>query len=399
MSHRSIRDIDLTGKKVFIRVDFNVPLDKTGTEITSDTRVQAALPTIRLALEKGAAVVVASHLGRPKGRPEPTMSLNPVASLLKNLLGQNVTKTNDCIGDEVNHLVTQMSPGDVVLLENLRFHAAEEANDPDFSAQLASLCDVYVNDAFSAAHRAHASTEGMARLVNDKVIGLLMEKELKYLTMAVSDPKRPYVAIVGGAKISGKIDVLDKFLELADKVLIGGAMTYTFLHAQGIEVGGSLLEKDKLDVARTIIDKAGDKLLLPKDHLVATELQMDTAVQVVDGYDRPIPPDMKGVDIGPETVKLYRKILSNARFIVWNGPMGVFEIPKFAHGTLKIARAIAESDAVSIIGGGDSEKAVRIAGVGTDITHMSTGGGAALEFLAGRRLPSIEVLAGTGLAP
>lgn len=395
MSHRSIRDIDLAGKKVFIRVDFNVPLDKNGTEVTSDTRVRAALPTIQLALKKGAAVIVASHLGRPKGRPKPSMSLDPIAPLLEKLLGQNVTKTGDCIGDEVNRLVAQMSPGDIVLLENLRFHAAEEENDPDFSAQLASLCDVYVNDAFGTAHRAHASTEGIARLVHKKAIGLLMEKELQYLTMALSKPERPYIAIVGGAKISGKIDVLDRFLELADKILIGGAMTYTFLHAQGIEVGGSLLEKDKLDVARTIINKAGDKLVLPKDHVIAAELQTDANIRVVDGYNEPIPSDMKGVDIGPETVDLYKKTLANARFIIWNGPMGVFEIPKFARGTLEMAHAIAESSGLSIVGGGDSEKAIRTAGVETSITHISTGGGASLEFLAGHRLPGIEVLSRT----
>ncbi len=394
MPFQSIRDLDLAGKRVFIRVDFNVPLDETGTEITSDTRIRAALPTIHLALEKGASVIAASHMGRPMGKPNSKMRLDPVAVRLAELLGQEVKKADDCIGDKVEQLARSLSPGDVLLLENLRFHAAEEANDPDFAAHLASLCDVYVNDAFGAAHRAHASTAGMAELVPERAAGLLMERELRYLAMAVSAPERPYVAIVGGAKISGKIDVLESFLERADKVLLGGAMSYTFLRAQGIDVGASLVEEDKLEVARTTAANAGDKLLLPRDHVIAADLSAEVETRVVNGTSDPIPPGMKGLDIGPATVDLYRSTIATAKFIVWNGPMGVFEVPPFARGTLEIARAVAESDALSIIGGGDSEKAVRAAGVGDGITHISTGGGASLEFLAGHKLPGVEALGG-----
>ena len=394
MSYQSIRDLDPVGKRVFIRVDFNVPLDESGTEITSDTRIRAALPTIQLALDKGASVIAASHLGRPTGQPNAKMRLDPVARRLAELLGREVKKADDCVGDQVERLAAGLSPGEVLLLENLRFHAAEEANDSDFAARLAALCDVYVNDAFGAAHRAHASTTGMARLVPECAAGLLMERELKYLAMAVSAPERPYVAIVGGAKISGKIDVLDSFLERADRVLIGGAMTYTFLRAQGIEVGSSLVEEDKLEVARATAAKAGDKLLLPRDHVIAAELSAEAETQVVDGGTEPIPPGMKGLDIGPATVELYRAAIAEAKFIVWNGPMGVFEVEPFARGTLDVARAVAASDAVSIIGGGDSEKAVRAAGVEDSITHISTGGGASLEFLAGRKLPGVEALGG-----
>ena len=322
------------------------------------------------------------------------MRLDPVARRLGELLGRHVNKADDCVGDEVERLAAGLSPGEVLLLENLRFHDEEEANDPDFAARLASLCDVYVNDAFGAAHRAHASTAGMARLAPQRAAGLLMERELKYLTMAVSAPERPYVAIVGGAKISGKIDVLESFLERADKVLIGGAMTYTFLRAQGIPVGTSLVEEDKLDVARTTAEKAGDKLLLPRDHVIADSLSTDAEARVVNGTSEPIPPGMKGLDIGPATTDLYRAAIARAKFIVWNGPMGVFEVPPFDRGTLEIARAVAASEAVSIIGGGDSEKAVRAAGVGDSITHISTGGGASLEFLAGRTLPGVEALGG-----
>ena len=322
------------------------------------------------------------------------MRMDPVARRLGELLGREVKKADDCVGDDVESLAAGLSPGDTLLLENLRFYAAEEANDPNFAARLASLCDVYVNDAFGAAHRAHASTEGMARLVPERAAGLLMERELKYLAMAVSAPERPYLAIVGGAKISGKIDVLESFLERADKVLIGGAMTYTFLRAQGIEVGSSLVEDDKLEVARTTAARAGDKLLLPSDHVIAADLSAEAETRVVEGGTEPIPPGMKGVDIGPATVDLYGAAIAEAKFIVWNGPMGVFEIERFAHGTLEVARAVAASDAVSIIGGGDSEKAVRAAGVGDGITHISTGGGASLEFLAGRKLPGVKALDG-----
>ena len=394
MSYKSIRDLDLAGKRVFIRADFNVPLDKTGTQITSDTRIRAALPTIKLALEKGAAIVLASHLGRPKGRPNPKMQLDPVAARLGELLDRDVRKAPDCVGPEVQRLASELSSGGVLLLENLRFHAGEEANDRGFAEQLAGLCDVYINDAFGAAHRAHASTAGIAGLAPQAAAGLLMEKELKYLSMAVSKPERPYVAIVGGAKISGKIDVLRSFLKLADKVLIGGAMTYTFLKARGAPIGSSLVEDEKLGVAREAMDLGGDKLLLPIDHVIAADLAADAETKVVDGTNEPIPKGWKGLDIGPLTIAAYRQAISSARMIVWNGPMGVFEVEPFAAGTMAIARAIADSPATSIVGGGDSEKAVKTAGLSDRITHISTGGGASLEFLAGEKLPGVEALGG-----
>ena len=394
MPYKSIRDLDLAGKRVFIRADFNGPLDKTRTRITSDTRIRAALPTIKLALEKGAAIVLASHLGRPKGRPNPKMQLDPVAARLGELLGRDVKKAPDCVGPEVRRLASELSSGDVLLLENLRFHAGEEANDRGFAEQLANLCDVYINDAFGAAHRAHASTAGMAGLAPETAAGLLMEKELKYLSMAVSKPERPYVAIVGGAKISGKIDVLRSFLKLADKVLIGGAMTYTFLKARGVAIGSSLVEDEKLGVAREAMDLGGDKLLLPIDHVIAAGLAADAETKVVDGTNEPIPDGWKGLDIGPLTIAAYREAISSARMIVWNGPMGVFEVEPFAAGTMAVARAIADSAATSIVGGGDSEKAIRTAGVSDRITHISTGGGASLEFLAGEKLPGVEALGG-----
>ena len=394
MPYKSIRDLDLAGKRVFIRVDFNVPLDETGTQISSDTRIRAALPTIKLALEKGAAIVLASHLGRPKGKLDPKMQLGPVAARLGELLGRDVKKAPDCVGPEVRRLVSELSSGQVLLLENLRFHAGEEANERAFAEQLAELCGVYINDAFGAAHRAHASTAGMAALVPEAAAGLLMEKELKYLSMAVSKPERPYVAIVGGAKISGKIDVLRSFLKLADKILIGGAMTYTFLKARGVAIGSSLVEDEKLGVAREAMDLGGDKLLLPIDHVVAADLAADAETKVVDGTSEPIPAGWKGLDIGPRTIAAYREAISSARMIVWNGPMGVFEVEPFAAGTMAIARAVADSAATSIVGGGDSEKAIQIADVSDRITHISTGGGASLEFLAGEKLPGVEALGG-----
>ena len=394
MPYQSIRDLDLAGKRVFIRADFNVPLDETGTQISSDTRIRAALPTIKLALEKGAAIVLASHLGRPKGRPNPKMQLDPVAARLGELLGREVRKAPDSVGPEVRRLASELSAGEVLLLENLRFHAGEEANDRDFGEQLADLCDVYVNDAFGAAHRAHASTAGMAGLVPEAAAGLLMEKELKYLSMAVSNPERPYVAIVGGAKISGKIDVLRSFLKLADKVLIGGAMTYTFLKARGVAIGSSLVEDEKLGVAREALELGGDKLLLPIDHVIAVDLAADAETRVVDATNEPIPEGWKGLDIGPLTIAAYGEAISSARMVVWNGPMGVFEVEPFAAGTLAVAHAVADSEATSIVGGGDSEKAIRTAGVSDRITHVSTGGGASLEFLAGEKLPGVEALGG-----
>lgn len=394
MPYKSIRDLDLAGKRVFIRVDFNVPLDESGTQITSDTRIRAALPTIKLALERGASIILASHLGRPNGKTNPKMQLGPVATRLGELLGQDVKKAPDSLGRKVQRLTSELVPGDVLLLENLRFHCGEETNDGNVAEQLAGLCDVYINDAFGAAHRAHASTAGMVGLVHEAAAGLLMEKELKYLSMAVSNPARPYVAIVGGAKISGKIDVLRSFLKLADKVLIGGAMTYTFLKAQGVEIGSSLVEDDKLDVAHEARDLGGEKLLLPIDHVIARDLAADAETKVVDGTSEPIPKGWKGLDIGPRTIAAYRDAISGARMIVWNGPMGVFEVEPFAAGTLAVAQAVADSPATSIVGGGDTEKAIKTAGLSDRITHISTGGGASLEFLAGEKLPGVEALGG-----
>lgn len=394
MPYKTIDDLDLQGKRVFIRVDFNVPLDKeTGKEISSDTRIRAALPTIERALEKGAAVILASHLGRPKGRRNEKMTLDPVAARLSDLLGRDVKKADDCIGEEVRQAAASLQPGAVLLLENLRFHVGEEANDPAFAAELASLCDVYVNDAFGAAHRAHGSTAGIVEKVADKAAGLLMDKELHYLSMAVNKPEHPYVAVVGGAKISGKIDAIENFLKIADKVLIGGAMTYTFLKAKGLDVGGSLVEDEKIELAKDTMAKAGDKLLLPVDHVIASAFAADaeTKTQLV---TEPIPEGWMGLDIGPETAKLYQAEIAAANMIVWNGPMGVFELEPFAAGTLAVANAVAESGAVSIVGGGDSEKAVKKAGVGPKISHVSTGGGASLEFLSGQELPGVTALGG-----
>ena len=392
--YRTIRDLNLQGKRVFLRVDFNVPLDPEGCGITSDTRIRAALPTVRRLLDQGASLILASHLGRPKGKPNPKMSLKPVAVRLAELLGRPVTMAPDSIGDEVAVKAKSLAPGDILLLENLRFHAAEEATDPEFARALAALCDVYVNDAFGAAHRAHASTVGIVAHVQDAAAGLLMEKELRYLSMAVREPAHPYIAIIGGAKISGKIDVIRNLLGVADRVLIGGAMTYTFLKSQGIPVGDSLVEDQKLDLASDLLKSAGSRLLLPKDHVIARELSAEAQTRTVDGLTQPIPADWKALDIGPSTIAAYRNEISRAKMIVWNGPMGAFEIEPFARGTIEVAKAVADSEATSIVGGGDSEKAIQVAGVADRITHISTGGGASLEFLAGESLPGVEALGG-----
>ena len=393
MPYKTIDSLDLRGKKAFIRVDFNVPLDEQGKTITSDTRIRAALPTIQRAREAGAAVILASHLGRPKGKPNPKMSLAPIAARLGELLGRPVPLAKDCVGPVAEKAAAALKPGDVLLLENLRFHAEEEENDDAFARQLASLCDVYINDAFGAAHRAHASTAGIVSHVPEAAAGLLMEKELEYLAMAVDNPRRPYVAIVGGAKISDKIDVIDNFLKLSDKVLIGGAMTYTFLKAKGLEVGGSLVEDEKLDLARDTMKKAGNKLLLPVDHVIASAFAADAETKIAP-VSKPVPSGWMGLDIGPETIRLYQAEIAKAKLIVWNGPMGVFEMEAFAKGTLAVAAAVADADAVSIVGGGDSEKAIKKAGVGGKISHISTGGGASLEFLAGEKLPGVVALGG-----
>jgi phosphoglycerate kinase len=389
MSYSSIRDLDLNGKRVFIRVDFNVPLQKNeagAMEITSDKRIKASLPTIQYALDHGAGVILASHLGRPKGKPNPEMSLKPVAARLRELLGRPVQMAPDCVGPEVEAM--KPAPGEVLLLENLRYHAEEEKNDPAFARQLAALCDVYVNDAFGSAHRAHASTEGMIQFVPVAGAGLLMEQELKYLGMAVTNPTRPCVAILGGAKVSDKIEVIQNLGKVVDRLLIGGAMAYTFLKAQGKPTGNSLVEADKVDLAGRLLAELGDKLMLPSDHVVVSQIAAGAENQIVET----IPDGKIGVDIGPRTVEAFAKVIAGAKTVIWNGPMGIFEKPPFDKGTVALAKAVADSGAISVVGGGDSEKAIKAAGVTGKITHVSTGGGASLEFLAGIELPGVAAL-------
>jgi len=390
MSYLSIRDLDLNGKRVFIRVDFNVPMQKNeqGTmEITSDKRIKASLPTIQYALEHGASVILASHLGRPKGKPNPDMSLKPAAKRLEELLGRPVKMAPDCVGPEVEAM--KPVPGEVLLLENLRFHPEEEKNDPAFAQKLASLCDVYVNDAFGSAHRAHASTEGMIKFVKTAAAGLLMEQELKYLGMATTNPARPCVAILGGAKVSDKIEVIENLGKIVDKLLIGGAMAYTFLKAQGLPTGKSLVEEDKVELAKKLLAEMGAKLMLPVDHVVVSEIAAGAANEVV----ATIPDGKIAVDIGPKTIEEYAKVIAGAKTVIWNGPMGIFEKPPFDKGTVALAKAVAGSGAISVVGGGDSEKAIKAAGVTSKISHVSTGGGASLEFLAGIQLPGVAALA------
>ncbi len=388
----SIRDLDLNGKRVFMRVDFNVPLAAGGKEITSDKRIRASLPSIQYALDHGAALILASHLGRPKGKPNAEMSLAPVAAKLAELLKRPVKMAPDCVGPEVEAMLP--APGEVLLLENLRFHAEEEKNDPEFSKKLARLCDVYVNDAFGSAHRAHASTVGMiafvkqANGVKQAGAGLLMDKELEYLTKATRNPARPCVAILGGAKVSDKIEVIQNLMKVVDKLMIGGAMAYTFLRARGESTGKSLVEEDKLDLAKELMAHAGGKLMLPVDHVVASEMKPGAESKVVET----VPDGMMGLDIGPKTIEAYTHVISSAKTIIWNGPMGVFEMPPFDKGTVALAKAVASSGAVSVVGGGDSEKAIKSAGVADKISHVSTGGGASLEFLAGIELPGVAAL-------
>jgi phosphoglycerate kinase len=390
MPYPSIRDLDLKGKRVFIRVDFNVPLQKNADstmEITSDKRIKASLPTIQYALDHGAGVILASHLGRPKGKPNAEMSLKPAAIRLQELLGRPVKMAPDCVGPEVEAM--KPAPGEVLLLENLRFHPEEEKNDPEFAKKLASLCDIYVNDAFGSAHRAHASTEGMLRFVPVAAAGLLMEAELKYLGMATRNPARPCVAILGGAKVSDKIEVIQNLGKVVDRLLIGGAMAYTFLKAQGKPTGKSLVEDDKVALAAELLRTLGDKLMLPVDHVVVAEIAPGAPNDVVET----IPADRIGVDIGPKTIDEYARVIAGAKTVIWNGPMGIFEKPPFDKGTVGVAKAVAESGATSVVGGGDSEKAIKAAGVAGKITHVSTGGGASLEFLAGIELPGVAALA------
>jgi phosphoglycerate kinase len=387
----SIRDLDLNGKRTFIRVDFNVPV-KNGA-VTDDTRIRAAIPTLQLARERGARLILASHLGRPKGAPEEKYSLKPVAPVLSKLLDAPVTFAPDCIGADVEKMTAALKPGEVLLLENLRFHAQEEKNDPEFSKKLAALADVYVNDAFGAAHRAHASTAGMAAFVAHKGAGLLMEKELRYLGKALNHPDHPFVAIIGGAKVSDKIEVIENMLKAADAVLIGGAMAYTFLKARGLEIGTSLVEDDKLDLARALEAKAaaaGVKLLLPTDHVVADLSRPEVAPREVKVTETPH--DLGGYDIGSETAAAYAAEVAQAKTVVWNGPMGIFENPNYAKGTFALAQAVAACGATTIVGGGDSVAAVNQAGLSDRISHVSTGGGASLEFLSGLELPGVVAL-------
>jgi phosphoglycerate kinase len=394
MALKTIDALELGGKRVFIRVDFNVPLDEQG-RVADDQRIRAALPTIQYAIGKKAKVILASHLGRPKGKPEDKKkyTLEPAAARLSELLKQDVILADDCIGDGVKKLVKDLKDGQVLLLENLRFHPEEEANDEAFCRELASLADVWVNDAFGTAHRAHASTAGMARFVKEKAAGFLIKKEVDYLGSALAKPAKPFVAILGGAKVSDKIKVLENLLAKADAVCIGGAMAYTFLKAEGVAVGKSKVEEDKLDLARSILEKAkakGVDFLLPVDHVCATEVK-ETAERVVVN-DRAIPDGLIGLDIGPKTLDRYRQRVLSAKTVFWNGPMGLFEQKPWAEGTFGVARAMAESPAITVVGGGDSAAAVEEAGLVAKMKHVSTGGGASLEFVEGRVLPGIQVL-------
>jgi phosphoglycerate kinase len=389
---RSVEELDVKGKRVFLRVDFNVPLTEQGV-IRDDTRIRASLPTITYLLGRGAKLVIASHLGRPKGKVDPKMSLKPASARLAELIPNKVTQAPDVVGPEVARLKKELGEGEVLVLENLRFNKGETDNDDAFARQLAEDIDVYVDDAFGSCHRAHASVEAIAKFVPVKAAGYLLKKEVDYLQKAVHAPAKPYVAILGGAKVEDKIPVIENLLNKADDILIGGAMAYTFLKAIGEGVGKSLVEDDKKDIALKILAKAAEKkvkFLLPLDHVLATAVDAAAETRVVDGT--PFPADMMGVDIGPKTIEAYSKIIAGAKTIFWNGPLGVFEIDKFAVGTIKIAEAVAASGAISIVGGGDSIAAVEKAGVTDKITHISTGGGASLEFLAYETLPGIEAL-------
>lgn len=395
MKKLSIRDLELSGKRVFIRADFNVPL--ANGKVEDDTRIRATLPTLKLAIDRGARLVIASHLGRPKGKPESKYSLAPVAERLKELLGKPVIFASDCVGQEPESRSKVLKNGHMLLLENVRFHVEEEQNDEGFSRQLAALCDgIYVDDAFGSAHRAHASVVGITKFVRQAAAGLLMEQELEYLGKALTNPERPFLAILGGAKVSDKIEVIQNLIKIANTILIGGAMAYTFFRAKGFTTGKSLVEEDKTDLALTLLGEAverGCRIVLPIDHILArsTEEGAQTQLTGVEGT----PADWMGLDIGPKTIELFRAEISRARTIVWNGPLGMFEKPAFARGTMAIARAVADATAkgaTSIVGGGDSVAAIEQAGLANKISHISTGGGASLEFLAGRKLPGVEAL-------
>jgi phosphoglycerate kinase len=388
---RKVNQIELKGKQVFIRVDFNVPQDEKNN-ITDDTRILLSLPTIRFVSEAGGKVILASHLGRPKGKKDPKFSLAPVAVRLSQLLGKKVALAADCIGEEVQKQIEGMKEGEILLLENLRFHPEEEKNEEAFSKALASLCDIYVNDAFGAAHRAHASTDGMARFVKIVAAGFLMMKEVESLEKVLVNPQKPYVAILGGAKVSDKIGVIQNLLDKVNTLLIGGGMAYTFLKAEGFQVGKSLVEEDQIGFSLNLLEKAKGKIkfLLPSDHIAAERMDVQAKREIV--KNDKIPSGWVCLDIGPETVKTFSEEIQSAKTIVWNGPMGVFEMEPFSQGTFAIAKAIANSSAFSVVGGGDSVAAVNQAGVADRISHISTGGGASLEFLEGKKLPGIEAL-------
>ncbi len=391
MDKKTVKDIDLKGKRVFVRCDFNVPMDEN-QNITDNTRIVAALPTIKYLLEQNCKIILASHLGRPKGEFKPEFSLKPVAKELSKLLDKEVIMAKDVIGEETIQKALNLKEGEIMLLENVRFHKEETDNDPEFAKKLASMAEVFVNDAFGTAHRAHASTTGIANYL-PAVSGFLIEKELKFLGNAVNNPERPFVAILGGAKVSDKIGVIDSLLEKVDTLMIGGGMAYTFFKAQGYEVGNSICEMDKLDLAKSAMEKAkqkGVKLLLPVDTKVGKEFKEDTESKMVKYTE--IPADWEGFDIGTETIKLFTEELKSAKTVVWNGPLGLFEFPQFAIGTNAIAKALSELNATTIIGGGDSAAAVKKAGLEDKMTHISTGGGASLEFLEGKKLPGIECL-------
>jgi phosphoglycerate kinase len=401
MAKLTIRDLSLRGKRVLARVDYNVPLqDKDGKPtITNDTRIRETLPTLKYLQEQGSRVLLCAHLGRPKGKPDPAQSLAPVAEALSKMLGAPVKFVGDCVGETAEKAAAELKDGEIVLLENLRFHAEEEKNDDAFAAKLAKLADVYVNDAFGAAHRAHASTAGVTKHISEKAIGFLMEKELKFLGEELNHPKKPFVVILGGAKVSDKIAVIDRLLDQADTILIGGAMAYTFALAQGRKIGKSLSEPDKVDVAQKALDKAkakGVKFLLPVDTFVTEQFDFKAKTISPGKYLAPgedIADGWEGVDIGPETVKLFCAEVASAKTILWNGPMGVFEVPECAKGTFAIAKAIAEnSGATSIIGGGDSVSAIKKSGMADKVTFISTGGGASLEFLEGKELPGVACI-------
>ncbi|SFI62413.1 phosphoglycerate kinase [Thermoflavimicrobium dichotomicum] len=391
MNKKSIRDVELRGKRVFCRVDFNVPMENG--EITDDTRIRAALPTIQYLVENGAKVILASHLGRPKGKVVEEMRLTPVAARLAEYLGQPVAKVDEVIGPEVEHRVAELKEGEVLLLENVRFHPGEEENDPELAKAFAKLADLYVNDAFGTAHRAHASTAGIAEYI-PAVAGFLMQKELDTLGQAMTNPERPFTAIIGGAKVKDKIGVIQNLLDKVDHLIIGGGLSFTFIRAKGYEIGKSLFEADKEELAKSFIRQAEEKgvrLYLPVDVVVANEFDPNPAQVKTVAVDQ-IPEDMMGLDIGPKTRELFADVIRQSRLVVWNGPMGVFEMDQFAHGTNAIAQAMAESDAVTIVGGGDSAAAIEKAGLADQVDHVSTGGGASLELMEGKELPGVAVL-------